>query len=487
MDDKQIYSLDVNALFDKRTIDGIYDEEDELERERLKAILLSRAIELNRGAEVKKILKAYDAAEKELAAHYTKENAKNNSSLPLKFDGRGRPLKTIDNFAVVLRMDPRFNNLKFNLLSNSIETVKNGKTEKWKDEDDAKTREYIEKKYALYHPQKLDDALRIVSKERSYHPIKDIIERVEWDGEDRIPYLLSKWLKAPDTPYTREVSRLIFAGGIHRLYRPGCKFDDVPILVGTKQGEGKSSFIRWLALRDEFFTEVNEFEGQKSMEAIEGSWICEVAELLALTKAKEVEAVKSYITRQTDKYRRPFDKRVSEIPRQCMFIGTTNKEQFLTDKTGNRRFYPVLCKSDGYELFDNQKEIKAYILQCWAQAKAMYDEDNMPPMASPQLKKEIKIEQAKAVEDDYRVGLIEGYLEDKNETCVLDIWVNAFGNQFSKPTKKDSNEIALILQQLGNWQRSEKPKRINGLGLQKVWVRIDKEKAEQIALLPFRQ
>ena len=106
-------------------------------------------------------------------------------------------------------------------------------------------------------------------------------------------------------------------------------------------------------------------------------------------------------------------------------------------------------------------------------------------MANPMLKSEINRERDKAVEDDYRIGLIEGYLENKNETCVLDIWVNAFGYQFSKPTKKDSNEIALILQSLGDWQRLDKPKRISGFGLQKVWVRGDKEKAEQIALLPF--
>ena len=91
-------------------------------------------------------------------------------------------------------------------------------------------------------------------------------------------------------------------------------------------------------MEDDFFREVTEFEGQKGIEAVEGGWICEVSELLALTKVKEQEAVKSYLTRLSDTYRRPFDKRVTEHKRQCIFIGTTNKEQFLTDKTGNRRF-----------------------------------------------------------------------------------------------------------------------------------------------------
>ena len=115
----------------------------------------------------------------------------------------------------------------------------------------------------------------------------------------------------------------------------------MPVLIGTKQGEGKSTLVRWLAMKDDYFTEVTEIEGQKGMEAVEGAWICEMGELLALTKAREIEAVKSYLTRLADRYRRPFDRRVTDHKRQCIFIGTTNKEQFLTDKTGNRRFYPV--------------------------------------------------------------------------------------------------------------------------------------------------
>ncbi len=154
-------------------------------------------------------------------------------------------------------------------------------------------------------------------------------------------------MKAEDNEYTREVSRLIFAGGIHRLYSPGCKFDDVPVLIGTSQGEGKSTIVRWLAIHDDHFTEVTEIDGQKGVEQLEGAWICEIAELLALTKAKEQEAVKSYIARLKDKYRKPWGKNTDELPRRCIFIGTTNNEQFLRDKTGNRRFYPVKVNSKG--------------------------------------------------------------------------------------------------------------------------------------------
>ena len=323
--------------------------------------------------------------------------------------------------------------------------------------------------------KKLDDALRIVFKEREYHPIKNIIESVNWDGINRIENMLIKWLKCDDCTYTKEVSRLIFSGGINRLYCPGCKFDDVAVLIGTKQGEGKSTFVRWLALHDDYFTEICDIEGQKGIESLEGAWICEIAELLALTKTKEVEAVKSYMTKQVDKYRRPFDRRISDVKRQCVFVGTTNKEQFLTDKTGNRRFYPLKVHQSGYELFDHKDEIQADILQCWAEAKVRYDKGEMLPYASKNLLTDIKQHQQDAVEDDYRDGMILYYLNNSDvvsdEVCILELWECALGNTYSKPSKKDSNEISLILQSTGEWERQEHTKRIGNYGVQKVWKR----------------
>jgi predicted P-loop ATPase len=303
-----------------------------------------------------------------------------------------------------------------------------------------------------------------------YHPIRDLVDGFEWDGQERIPHFLHTWTKCEDTAYTREVSRLIFSGGIHRLFSPGCKFDDMPVLIGTKQGEGKSTLVRWLALSDDYFSEVNEFEGQRGIESLEGAWICEVSELLAMTKTKEQEAVKSFLTRLNDRYRMPFDKRVTDHPRQCLFIGTTNKEQFLTDKTGNRRFYPVKVNQSGYDLFEHEAEIKEYIRQCWAEAKAKLDVGEMKPYADRDLVAVIREMQAAAVEDDYRVGMIEDYLEERTEVCVLEIWQNALKmGEFSKPSKKDSTEIALILQGFDGWEKQPKVKRFANFGVQKWW------------------
>lgn len=453
------------------------DKMDDLEIQRYRIALADRAKQLGCVRDFNSIFKVFLDDLKRFRKEVSINERIKNSTFELKRDGKGVPLQTIDNFLLVINNDPIFKSLKFNELSYSPEHEINGELVRWSDADDSHAKNYLEKHYDLYHLQKYDDAMRIKFKQNSYHPIKLLIESVQWDGVERIAGFLTKWTRCEDTPYTREVSRLIFAGGINRLYRPGCKFDDMPVLIGTKQGEGKSTFVRWLALRDEFFREVSEIEGQRGIEAIEGGWICEMSELLALTKAKEVEAVKSYITKLVDTYRRPFDRRVTEHKRQCIFIGTTNKEQFLTDKTGNRRYYPVKVNQSGYDLFDKEDEIKADIIQCWAEAKAKFDQDDMKPFANRKLQREIQAMQKKAVEEDYRVDLIEDYLSNKFETCVLELWWRALNNpDWSKPSRKESNEIVLILQSTGEWESLEKPKRTQ-FGLVKCWVRGGNEKA----------
>lgn len=478
---KMIKRMSVVELLRIENICMIQAEPEET-RSKLKSLYFSRLSELNADSEMKyracKLFEALEASEKDIENSAAKPN--NSNDVSLMRDAKGKTLATIDNFLSILRNDKTFESVKFNQLSLSPEHIVNGKLERWQDKDDSKARFYIEQNYGIHHKEKLDDALRILFSEREYHPIKQIVESVKWDGTSRIQTIFIKWLGCEDTPYTREVTRLVFAGGIHRLYDPGCKFDDVAVFIGTKQGEGKSTFIRWLAIKDEFFTELSDFEGEKAMQNLEGAWICEISELLALTRVKDVEAAKSFITRQNDRRRTPYDRRVSDHKRQCIFIGTTNREQFLTDKTGNRRWYPVKIKSIGYDLHDQKEQIQADILQAWAEAKALFDKGELAPYADRKMLEEIKTEQSEAVEDDYRVGLIKEYLQDKKRICVLEIWKYALDNEHQKPTRKDSNEISLIMQGMEGWERGKKPERFGCYGVQRCWHKKDDDFWAQI-------
>ena len=396
-------------------------------------------------------------------------------------DKDGKPQPTIENFATIMRNDKTYSMIRYNELAGCAEihrTVK-GKLSiaRWTDADEANSMMYIESKYGLYNKDKHSAALRILFEDRAYNPIIDIVDNIEWDGKERCRYFLREWAKVEDSPYTREVSRLIFAGGIHRLYAPGTKFDDVPILIGTKQGEGKSSLIRFLAINDKYYGEVNMMEGQQAIEQLRGKWICEISELLALTKAKEQEAAKAYITRQVDSYRKPWDKNVSDLPRRCIMIGTTNSDAPLTDKTGNRRYYPVEVHCDGYDLFDHEQDCRDYIMQCWAEARELYHRGEMPNFADRKLTAMYREAQENATQDDWRSGAIQAFLDRKlpgELTCVREVCHRALSPNpdFPKePTLVESKDIGAIITRLPNWEKVGN-KRMSLYGVQRCWQKV---------------
>lgn len=386
----------------------------------------------------------------------------------LEKDGNNRILKTIDNFVTIFENDPALENcLAFNELFATAENTVSKK--RWEEADDSIVMAYIEKKYKVRHTESYYNAFNIVCYRNKYNPIKNIIEGIVWDKKPHIKNILQKYLKCDDSEYTREIARITFLGGIARLYEPGIKYDNMPIFIG-KQGCGKSSFIRWLAIKDSFFKEINEIDGQKGIEALEGAWICEMSELLALTKSKEVEAVKSFITRQNDSYRKPYERRITDNPRKSIIIGSTNRSQFLTDKTGNRRFLPIVVRSDGYEIAKQEKQIRAEILQCWAEAKYIYDSGEFSLFVNPELIPTVQNNQDCFVEDDWRVGIIEKYLSSKSVTCVKDIWDNAITDP-DRPrecTKKDSSDIVQIMDAFPDWEKVSTI-RFENYGRQRGW------------------
>ena len=334
----------------------------------------------------------------------------------------------------------------------------------WTDAQESEARAYFESKYSMYSQAKMSDALLIYFKDHKVNPLLDILEKLEWDGKPRVERFLHDVMKADDTPYIRECSRLIFAGGIHRAYEPGCKFDDMIVLIGG-QSAGKSTIVRWLNMDEAFFREIKTINGKEGIEAIRGVWIGEVAELMAMTRVKEAEAVKAYITSQEDSYRPPYGKHVQTIPRRCMFIGTTNNPQFLTDKTGNRRFYPVKCTSLAYEIYAHEEEVREYIRQAWAEAVHLYKEGQLQPFAKKEVLEAIRAAQEAAMEDDWRIGAIEQYLEEQkprtgDTVSVIELWHRALGEpEESKPTRKDSIEITQIITNVPGWIQCTNPVR----------------------------
>lgn len=396
----------------------------------------------------------------------------------LERDKNNVPKNTRDNFMIVMQNDQMFSRLRFNELSHEIEVHdKNGVISPWQTVDEAGSRVYLESFYKLSNNEKYTDALTNYCSQRAYNPVKQIIESVEWDGVNRCEEFLIKWAKVDDSEYAREVSRLIFAGGINRMYRPGCKFDEVPVLIGTSQGEGKSTLVRFLAINNTFEGECNSFEGQPSIEQLSGKWICEISEMLALTKSKEQEAAKAYLTRNVDYYRKPYERTPSTLPRRCIFIGTSNRKAGLfSDMTGNRRYYPIEVHSDGHYINQHEEEIREYILQCWAEALERFQMGNMPPYADQKLINVFRDKQSAATLDDWRIGVIEEYLSHKPigyAVCIREITRKCLYPESPKdPNRLEAVDIGIFLDKMVGWECDGKRRRTEEYGQQKCWVKV---------------
>lgn len=199
----------------------------------------------------------------------------------------------------------------------------------------------------------------------SYHPVRDWLNSLEWDGEPRIGEVMLNILNATgNAEYIKGVLRRFMLSAVARAMEPGCKVDNMLVLVGA-QGLRKSTFARELC--SPWALESNSTFGTKDAIAeLEGAWLVEVAELSSLRRS-EIETVKNFVSKQSDHYRPAYGRAVVDQPRTCVFLGTTNEERFLLDYTGNRRFWPVVC---GAQL--DLPLLRAERSKLWAEAVAAY-------------------------------------------------------------------------------------------------------------------
>lgn len=397
-------------------------------------------------------------------------------------NSHGVLLPTIENFTLILENDPNIkNHIMFNELKNCYEYHSEGVTPRdWEDRDDARIMSYIENAYHVYNKEKYSRALSIVMEQHVYNPLKDIIEHEDWDGVDRIDSFLVDILKCdPDSnnkDYYREVSRMIFYGGIARLYKPGIKFDYMPILIG-EQGVGKSTIIDWLALNTEYYKEITTIDGQDGIECLEGGWICEFAELLAMTRQKDVQSMKAFVTRTADRYRMPYHEHTSTLPRKCIFIGTTNDSEFLTDITGNRRYLPVEVHIGRGELFDNEDYVRDYILFCWREALYKMNNNVDFYLTIPnKYQKVVESMQERRVIEDPKLVELEGFLSDKeigDKVCSRMLWAEAFRGIMKDATKGDFKMIGSYMNRFKNWKRFDSTITFEKYGKQKYWMKME--------------
>lgn len=219
----------------------------------------------------------------------------------------------------------------------------NGPSEgEWSDHLDVKATIWMQRTWRVeFSPMTVGKAVESMARDRKYHPVREALAKLApWDGISRNGDWLSDFLGVVKTEYTQLVGKFFLRGMIQRVMRPGCKFDYAMVLEG-EQGRGKSTVARLLAWH--WFCDTDlDLSNKDSLLALPGHWVYEIAELGSLMKAEERKQ-KSFLSRQEDEFRPPYGQRLIKVPRQNVFIGTTNEEEYLKDATGGRRFWPIMC------------------------------------------------------------------------------------------------------------------------------------------------
>ena len=243
----------------------------------------------------------------------------------------------------------------------------------WNDVIESRLKLYLEQQYDLMTSiESINHICNIIASDHSYHPIKEYLNSVQWDGIHRIKSVFSDFLGATDNIYTQSVAVVTFVGAVARIFQAGVKFDTCTVFVG-KQGTGKSKFISKIAVNSEWFTDgVTSFDGKDFYESIQGKWIIELGEGTAFQKSIK-ERSKQAIASQQDFYRKPYGRNPEIRKRQCVFLGTTNNYDFLKDETGDRRYYPIDVNIPKATKNIDKDLTSEYIAQLWSEAVHLYN------------------------------------------------------------------------------------------------------------------
>ena len=368
----------------------------------------------------------------------------------LEHTDKGRTKQTIRNCVTVLQNDPVLEKaIKRNELSGRMDIVKEVPWERRNnsptvtDTDENNLKMYLEENYELTSERVIKAGIDIVSNENKYHPIRDYLESLVWDGIPRIENMLPHFLGAEKSKYTIGVMKMHMLAAISRIYEPGIKYDIMLCLVGS-QGAGKSTFFKYLAIKEEWFSDnLDHLDDENIYRKLQNHWIIEMGEMKATITAKNIEQIKSFLSRQKETYKVPYEVHPEDRPRQCVFCGTSNDLNFLPlDRTGNRRFAPVMT---------DMSKAEVHIL------------DN-----------EAKRLQKEFMPEDTNAGIIQAFLDDYDDdyVCTRILFDEAL-HRTGEMKQWEGKEIANIMNNaIVGWKPHSTHRFRKEYGIQRSWKRM---------------
>ncbi len=399
---------------------------------------------------------------------------------------KGQIYNTLENYKTIFLNDPLLKEaFSYNLLTNRVDIVRPlgwyRESDHLTDVDVQYLMLYLDKYYHLSSEKKINGVIQVVANEFRYHPIRNYLNALQWDSQERVRHALHHFLGAEDDDYTYEVLKLFMLGAVTRVFEPGTKFEQMLCLVGG-QGAGKSTFFRFLAIKDEWFTDdLRKLDDENVYRKLQGHWIIEMSEMIATVSARTIEDIKSFLSRQTDTYKTPYAVHPKDFKRQCVFGGTSNSQDFLPlDRTGNRRFLPVQVHPENAEvhILENEKESRAYIDQMWAEVMVIYRRSgpDLKLTLSKDAEDHLMSHQEDFMPEDERADRILNYLESyKGDTvCSLQLFHDALDHpSYEEPKQYDIREINSIMNNFAvGWRRFNNPRHLRPFGRQKGWERI---------------
>ena len=403
----------------------------------------------------------------------------------LEHTDKGRTKQTIRNCVTVLQNDPVLKKaIKRNELSGRMDIVKEvpwerrNNTPTVTDTDEYNLKMYLEEHYEITSERVIKAGIDIVSNENKYHPIRDYLESLVWDGIPRIENMLPHFLGAEKSKYTIGVMKMHMLAAISRIYEPGIKYDIMLCLVGS-QGAGKSTFFKYLAIKEEWFSDnLDHLDDENIYRKLQNHWIIEMGEMKATITAKNIEQIKSFLSRQKETYKVPYEVHPEDRPRQCVFCGTSNDLNFLPlDRTGNRRFAPVMTDMSKAEvhILDNEAESKAYIEQAWAEAMVLYRRGNVFLGFTKEIEEEAKRLQKEFMPEDTNAGIIQAFLDDYDDeyVCTRILFDEAL-HRTGEMKQWEGKEIANIMNNaIEGWKPHGTHRFGKEYGIQRSWKRIE--------------
>jgi predicted P-loop ATPase len=322
----------------------------------------------------------------------------------------------------------------------------------WRDDDDVRVAAWMQRQGIMVSKEIAGQAVQTIARQFPFHPIRDYLNGLVWDGIPRIDDWLTLYLSVEASDYARAIGPKWLIGAVARIYRPGCKNDTCLVLEGP-QGLLKSTALRTLA-QPWFTDEIADLGTKDAAMQVRGVWIIELAELDAMSRA-EASRVKAFMSRSTDRYRPPYGRHLIEVPRESVFAGTVNHDTYLKDETGGRRFWPVKCGTIRIDELRRDRD------QLWAEAVARYKAGEIWWIDSAELGAAAAEEQQDRYDEDAWQPLIADWIEGYESVTVDQVLRSCLEKQPRDWNQGDKNRVARCLHAIG-WTRKRAPKDEHG-------------------------